>query len=250
MQEQVKQQVVTVVNPPAAQDYKTPDVSSILARPVAAQGKVRVVNGANQDYYNNLVGKKVSQVRKSLKNVYNISDQAQAYVNGDAVTEDFILADGQQLEFMKAAGTKGLDVTQLIDVLSIHQNIPLRIRVSDSLFIPDHFHITEVGIINKTFIDCGGTLRTAHSCLVQVWIANDTEHRLGTSKFSEILKLAESKFPTIGSLPVEFEYGNDLACQYLLAYGETNGEQLTLALEPKKTDCLAKDKCGVNSNCC
>ena len=26
-------------------------------------------------------------------------------------------------------------------------------------FVPSHFHVTEVGVISKNFIDCGGTLR-------------------------------------------------------------------------------------------
>lgn len=26
-------------------------------------------------------------------------------------------------------------------------------------FVPEHFHITEVGPITKNFIDCGGTVR-------------------------------------------------------------------------------------------
>ena len=25
--------------------------------------------------------------------------------------------------------------------------------------IPDHFHVTEVGIVTKNFIDCGGVIR-------------------------------------------------------------------------------------------
>lgn len=26
-------------------------------------------------------------------------------------------------------------------------------------FVPEHFHVTEVGIVSKNFIDCGGTVR-------------------------------------------------------------------------------------------
>ena len=32
--------------------------------------------------------------------------------------------------------------------------------LSDGSLIPSHFHVTEVGIITKTFLDCGGDLRS------------------------------------------------------------------------------------------
>lgn len=107
MQEQLHKSVQTV-SVPTEQEYKAPDITNILTRPVATKGSVRVVSGANQDYYSNLVGKKVSQVRKTLKEVYNISDAAEAYVNGEPASEERVLADGQQLEFLRAAGMKGV----------------------------------------------------------------------------------------------------------------------------------------------
>ncbi|MEI7863404.1 MAG: DUF6428 family protein, partial [Planctomycetota bacterium] len=35
----------------------------------------------------------------------------------------------------------------------------------DKSFVPAHFHITEVGRVQKDFIDCGGTVRSATTCL-------------------------------------------------------------------------------------
>jgi len=32
-------------------------------------------------------------------------------------------------------------------------------KLPDGQLIPVHFHVTEVGLINKHFIDCGGTER-------------------------------------------------------------------------------------------
>ena len=29
----------------------------------------------------------------------------------------------------------------------------------DGTSVPEHFHVTEVGLITKNFIDCGGTVR-------------------------------------------------------------------------------------------
>lgn len=45
-------------------------------------------------------------------------------------------------------------------------------------FVPLHFHITEVGLITKNFIDCGGDVHTDKLVNLQIWVANDVHHRL------------------------------------------------------------------------
>src|SRR5438105_11417294 len=81
----------------------------------------------------------------------------------------------------------------------------LHLMLPDGDFVPAHFHVTEIGRVQKDFIDCGGTTRSAVSCLLQVWVAEDAAHRLTTSKLAAILRLAA---PLLGSdqLPVEVEY--------------------------------------------
>lgn len=114
--------------------------------------------------------------------------------------------------------------------------------------IPAHFHVTEVGRIDKRFIDCGGTRRQAASCLLQTWVADDTHHRLTAAKLSSILDLAQ---PILDStdLPVEVEYGPDVAAQYAVEDFNLSDDAFTFTLVGKKTDCLAPDKCGI-TGCC
>lgn len=119
--------------------------------------------------------------------------------------------------------------------------------------IPDHFHVTEVGRVDKNFIDCGGTQRAVASCILQVWTAQDTDHRLVPSKLAKIMSLAA---PILQSedLPVEVEYGEEAAVQYTVDHFEAAFGTLRFVLASKRTDCLAKDKCGVDgcntSGCC
>ena len=35
----------------------------------------------------------------------------------------------------------------------------LNFRLPNGTYVPEYFHITEVGIITKDFIDCGGPMR-------------------------------------------------------------------------------------------
>lgn len=58
--------------------------------------------------------------------------------------------------------------------------------------VPSHFHITEVGLTTKHFIDCGGTERKEHTVSFQLWIADDIDHRLSSEKLIGIIQKASS----------------------------------------------------------
>ncbi len=57
-------------------------------------------------------------------------------------------------------------------------------NLPDGSQVPQHFHVTEVGIVTKDFIDCGGTVRQEKIANFQLWEADDFDHRLGTAKIS------------------------------------------------------------------
>ena len=105
--------------------------------------------------------------------------------------------------------------------------------------VPPHFHITEVGLTTKHFIDCGGTIREEKYVNFQLWEANDTEHRLTPDKLSGIIDLSE-KTINLGDFEIEVEYQTNTIGRYGLTFDENN-----FILTNKKTDCLAKENCGV-----
>src|SRR5579871_4192425 len=133
----------------------------------------------------------------------------------------------------------------LTAVLVRNEDAALHIMLPSGEFVPGHFHVTEVAKIDKSFIDCGGTVRKSVSCSLQVWTADDVDHRLVAGKFAKMLKLAE-KVVGADDLPVEIEYGADVAPHYLLADVEVTQKGLLFALVGKQTNCLAREKCGVN----
>jgi hypothetical protein len=57
--------------------------------------------------------------------------------------------------------------------------------------VPEHFHLTEVGVVTKNFIDCGGTVRSERVANFQLWDANDSDHRLKPQKLLNINVLLE-----------------------------------------------------------
>lgn len=105
--------------------------------------------------------------------------------------------------------------------------------------VPQHFHVTEVGHVNKNFIDCGGTVRNEKTVNFQLWEANDFDHRLAPKKLSDIITLSE-KVLGLQDGEIEVEYQSDTIGKYGL---EFNGKNFTLT--QKQTNCLASDKCGI-----
>jgi hypothetical protein len=64
----------------------------------------------------------------------------------------------------------------------------VRFALPDGGLIPAHAHVTEVGRVDKRFIDCGGTVRSDAHCLLQTWVADDVEHRIIASTLAGILQ--------------------------------------------------------------
>lgn len=140
----------------------------------------------------------------------------------------------------------------VLDVLLAHPATRLHLMLPDTAFIPAHFHVTEVGRVQKDFIDCGGTIRSTTACVLQVWVADDTEHRLDTTKLAQIMNLARPLVKD-AELPVEIEYESGVVSQYPVAAAEVTPSGILLHLGTKHTACLAPDKCGVDQNhssCC
>jgi hypothetical protein len=49
----------------------------------------------------------VGQLRANYQTVWSVPNDAQAFVNGQQVDDQFVLQPGQQLEFHRRAGEKG-----------------------------------------------------------------------------------------------------------------------------------------------
>jgi Family of unknown function (DUF6428) len=109
----------------------------------------------------------------------------------------------------------------------------------DGTSLPEHFHVTEVGLITKNFIDCGGTVRKETVVNFQLWEANDFEHRLKPNKLLNIIELSE-RVLGIEDFEIEVEYQTQTIGKYDLDFNGTD-----FILLNKKTACLAQDQCGI-----
>jgi len=139
----------------------------------------------------------------------------------------------------------------------------LEFKLPNGEYVAPHYHITEVGQINKKFIDCGGKYREENKISMQLFIADDLDHRLSTKKTRFIVEGCENILG-LEDLEVEVEYQGSTIEKYGLEPISDGFNMITT-----ETDCLAKDACGIdkpkvklselseskavcepNSNCC
>lgn len=138
----------------------------------------------------------------------------------------------------------------------------LEITIPGAGALAPHFHITEVGKVTKDFVDCGGVRRSETACVLQTLVAHDTEHRLSAPRLAGIL----SKTSTLGladDLPVDIEIQGKSIETWRVASIVGESDRMVIHVAPKRTACLAQDKCGLDvlpiaaggccdsqSNCC
>lgn len=130
-----------------------------------------------------------------------------------------------------------MKLSEIKAILPTLENVAF--QTPDGSFVPEHFHVTEVGNIQKHFIDCGGTIRKETVVNFQLWNANDIEHRLKPGKLLKIIELSEEKLG-IEDNEIEVEYQSETIGKYNLGF---NGKNFMLL--PKTTACLASDSCGI-----
>ncbi|WP_312296304.1 DUF6428 family protein [Chryseobacterium sp.] len=132
-----------------------------------------------------------------------------------------------------------MKLSEIKEILPTLENVEFQLE--NGTFVPEHFHVTEVGQINKKFIDCGGVIRVEKAVNFQLWNADDYEHRLKPGKLLNIIRLSEEKL-SIEDSEIEVEYQSDTIGKYDL---EFNGK--TFVLKSKTTACLAREACGIPS---
>ena len=130
-----------------------------------------------------------------------------------------------------------MKLSEIKNQLHVLQNVDF--KLPNGTFVPAHFHVTEIGLINKKFIDCGGVVREETMANFQLWDANDFDHRLKPAKLLSILDLSQNVLG-IEDPEVEVEFQAETIGRYGLTF---NGNEFELTT--KQTDCLAADKCGI-----
>ena len=139
-----------------------------------------------------------------------------------------------------------MQLSELKSLLTDYSDRFFRLSLPDGAPVPVSFHITEIGRVQKTFLDCGGTPRETTTCQLQVWVGADYEHRIETGKMAGILEKGKSLLPD-ESVPVEIEYEDRVISQYTIQGHDLTDDAVVLKLAHKHTECLAPELCGLQT---
>ena len=106
--------------------------------------------------------------------------------------------------------------------------------------IPSHLHITEIGIIQKQYVDCGGNLRLENLINMQLWYSNDKNHKIEPAKILKIIERSD-KLLKFQDDEIQIEYQQDTVCKFNLKF---SGD-ITFKLIKTFTDCLDKESFNI-----
>ncbi|HEY4417724.1 MAG TPA: DUF6428 family protein [Verrucomicrobiae bacterium] len=135
-----------------------------------------------------------------------------------------------------------MQLSELKKLLAENTGRNIRFVLPTGTKAPPHAHVTEVALIEKSFIDCGGTFRTDSVCRLQTWFADDTDHRLTAGKLLAILDQSAS-FLKSDALKVDVEHEAPFVSLFPIDELKVEDDALTVCLGIKHTACLAEDRC-------
>jgi hypothetical protein len=121
---------------------------------------------------------------------------------------------------------------------ALSQVTDLVFKLENGVEVPLHFHITEIGLVSKKFIDCGGKLYEEQKINFQFWQSVDVWHRLQASKLLDIIALSE-KTLALPDVDIDMEYETETVGRYGLVF---QAQEKTFILTAIHAACLAQDK--------
>lgn len=139
---------------------------------------------------------------------------------------------------------------ELLSLLHENPNKSLLFEYKNGHLVGANYHITEVKNITIDAVDCGANTDFWKETIVQLWESpkERTNRKYMTAhKALSILNKVDRMKPMEKEVEVKFEYGNPNFHTSQLFVNDFVLEEnnLIMKLGVEKTDCKAKDNCGV-----
>lgn len=142
---------------------------------------------------------------------------------------------------------------ELFTILEENKTKSLLFEYATNQLVGANYHITEVKHITIDSVDCGAQTNAWKETIIQLW---ESPEDFGKTEFmtvvkaQSILKLVGTKKPYILDAEVKFEYSNATfhTAQLFVDDFKVKNNNLIIKLAVEKTDCKAKDLCGIPQN--
>lgn len=140
---------------------------------------------------------------------------------------------------------------EFFSLLEQHKNKTLLFEYAPNAFVANNYHITEVKHIHIDSVDCGAQTDTWNETVIQLW---ESPQELQTNEAMRVFK-ALGILNKVGRIKpfdlnseVKIEYSNTTfhTAQLFVQDFELNQGQLIIKLAVQKTDCKAKEICGIS----
>lgn len=138
-----------------------------------------------------------------------------------------------------------------LELLASNQDKSLIFEYTPGKFVGANYHITEVKHLTVESVDCGAGSNSWNETIVQLWespVEKEKRQFMSTYKALSILKKVGRIKPFIPEAEVKFEYSNKsfYTAQLYVDNFEITDNQIVLKLAIQKTDCKAKEACGIS----
>lgn len=139
---------------------------------------------------------------------------------------------------------------EFLELLKANQNKDLRFEYQPQHFVAANYHITEVKNVTIDAVDCGAGTDFWKETVVQLW---ESPKEKGKTEFMSVFKALGilNKVNKIKPMDLhtelKIEYSNDgfHTAQLFVDDYVLNDQSLIFKLAVEKTDCKAKETCGV-----
>ncbi|MEX2350352.1 MAG: DUF6428 family protein [Flavobacteriaceae bacterium] len=143
-----------------------------------------------------------------------------------------------------------MKTSEFLELLSSNQDKSLLFEYTPGKLVGANYHITEVKHIAIESVNCGAGTDAWNETIIQLWespLEKEKTSYMSTYKALSILKKVGRAKPFDLDAEIKFEYGNSTfhTAQLFVSEIEISGNQLIVKLAVEKTDCKAKEACGI-----
>lgn len=140
--------------------------------------------------------------------------------------------------------------SEFLNLLQDQKEKSLVFEYQPGQIVPANYHITEVKNITIDSVDCGAGTDSWNETIIQLW---ESPSEVGKTEFMTafkalaILNKVDKMRAMDRDAELKFEYSNDQfhTAQLFVDDYIWNNEKLVIKLSIKKTDCKARETCGV-----
>lgn len=145
-----------------------------------------------------------------------------------------------------------MKTNEFLALLKEHANKSLLFEYTSGQFVGANYHITEIKNITVDSVDCGAGTDFWKETVIQLWESPDEQETLeymSAHKALGILNKVDRIKPMEKEVEVKFEYSNATfhTAQLFVNDFTVNGNKLIVKLAIEKTDCKARETCGIQA---